>query len=118
VTISFALDPEIRALARRVHAFVRDDVVPAEGEAPHAGGRTPESTAVAKVFVAEAVNRVVDRAMQLCGSLGVSEDRPLGRFPREVRPFRIYDGPSEVHRWSLARRRVKAGAGEALPGWR
>ena len=81
-------------------------------------GKTPESTAVAKVFVAEAVHRVVDRAMQVCGSLGVSADLPLGRFLREVRPFRIYDGPSEVHRWSLARRRVKAGSGEALPGWR
>jgi acyl-CoA dehydrogenase len=83
-----------------------------------ASGKTPESTAVAKVFVAEAVHRVVDRAMQVCGSLGVSADLPLGRFLREVRPFRIYDGPSEVHRWSLARRRVKAGSGEALPGWR
>lgn len=81
-------------------------------------GRTPETTAIAKVFVAEAVNRVVDRAVQLCGSLGVSEDLPLAQFLRDVRPFRIYDGPSEVHRWSLARRRAKASSGEALPGWR
>jgi acyl-CoA dehydrogenase len=84
----------------------------------HRTGRTPQATAIAKVFVAEAVNRVVDRAIQVCGSLGVSDDLPLARFLREVRPFRIYDGPSEVHRWSLARRRVKAGPGEALPGWR
>lgn len=82
------------------------------------GGASPELTPAAKIFVAEAVNRIVDRAVQVCGSLGVSELLPLGRFLREVRPFRIYDGPSEVHRWSLARRRVKAGAGEALPGWR
>ncbi|MBC3191870.1 acyl-CoA dehydrogenase family protein [Pseudonocardia sp. C8] len=59
---------------------------------------------VAKTFTAEAVWRVVDRSLQLCGSLGVSGDVLLGRFLREVRPFRIYDGPSETHRWAIARR--------------
>ncbi|MBW0091199.1 acyl-CoA dehydrogenase family protein [Pseudonocardia sp. KRD-184] len=61
---------------------------------------------MAKTFTAEAVWRVVDRSLQLCGSLGVSGDLLLGRFLREVRPFRIYDGPSETHRWSIARRVV------------
>lgn len=61
---------------------------------------------IAKTFTAEAVWRVVDRSLQLCGSLGVSGDVLLGRFLREVRPFRIYDGPSETHRWSIARRVV------------
>ncbi|SHK16463.1 acyl-CoA dehydrogenase [Pseudonocardia thermophila] len=64
------------------------------------------SVSVAKTFTSEAVFRVVDRALQLCGSLGVSGDVLLGRFLREVRPFRIYDGPSETHRWSIARRVV------------
>lgn len=68
------------------------------------GGHAREETSMAKVFVAEAVHRVVDRAVQVCGSRGVSEDLPLGLFYREVRPFRIYDGPSEVHRASVARR--------------
>ena len=57
-----------------------------------------QATAIAKTFGAEAIWRVVDRAVQICGSLGISEDLPLGRFLREVRPFRIYDGPSETHR--------------------
>jgi acyl-CoA dehydrogenase len=61
-----------------------------------------------KVFVSEAVNRVVDRSLQLCGAYGVSDDSPLGWLLREVRPFRIYDGPSEVHRQTLARRALKA----------
>jgi acyl-CoA dehydrogenase len=61
-------------------------------------------TQMAKVFVAEAVGRVVDRAMQICGALGVSGDAPLELFYREVRPFRIYDGASEVHRAAIARR--------------
>jgi len=71
------------------------------------GSGAGQSTAVAKTFCAEAVWRVVDRALQICGSLGVSDDIPLGRFLREVRPFRIYDGPSETHRWAIARRAVR-----------
>lgn len=61
-------------------------------------------TSMAKVYVAETVNRVVDRAVQICGALGVSEYIPLSALYREIRPFRIYDGPSEVHRMSIARR--------------
>jgi acyl-CoA dehydrogenase len=64
------------------------------------------AVSIAKTFTAEAVWRVVDRSLQLCGSLGVSGDLLLGRFLREVRPFRVYDGPSETHRWSIARRVV------------
>jgi acyl-CoA dehydrogenase len=70
-----------------------------------------QETSVAKVFVAEAVGRVLDRAVQLCGALGVSADLPLAQFQAEVRPFRIYDGPSEVHRMSLARRALRKAAG-------
>ncbi|MCZ7422132.1 acyl-CoA dehydrogenase family protein [Verrucosispora sp. WMMA2121] len=65
-------------------------------------GPWKQSTSIAKTFTAEAVWRVVDRSMQICGGLGMSGDVPLSRFLREVRPFRIYDGPSEVHRWSIA----------------
>ncbi|WP_411088907.1 acyl-CoA dehydrogenase family protein [Streptomyces sp. 061-3] len=68
------------------------------------GGSASQSTSIAKTFCAEAIWRVVDRALQICGSLGVSGDILLGRFLREVRPFRIYDGPSETHRWAIARR--------------
>jgi acyl-CoA dehydrogenase len=75
-----------------------------------AGSRAGRATSIAKTFGAEAVGRVVDRAMQLCGGLGVSEDLPIARIAREVRPFRIYDGPSEVHRRSIARRALRAAA--------
>ena len=50
---------------------------------------------------------MVDRSLQICGSLGISGDILLSRFQREVRPFRIYDGASEAHRWSIARRVVR-----------
>ena len=72
-----------------------------------AGERASRETSVAKTFAAEAIDRVVDRSMQLCGGAGVSDDLPIAWISREVRPFRVYDGPSEVHRWSIARRAVR-----------
>lgn len=60
-------------------------------------------SSICKVFVAEAVNRIIDRAVQICGAHGVSTDTPLEHFYREARAFRIYDGPSEVHRMVIAR---------------
>lgn len=72
-----------------------------------AGGRASKSTSIAKTFAAEALHRVVDRATQMCGGLGVSTELPVARIAREIRPFRIYDGPSEVHRWSLAKRALR-----------
>lgn len=72
-----------------------------------AGGRASKSTSITKTFASEALVRVVDRATQLCGGLGVSSDLPVAKIARELRPFRIYDGPSEVHRWALARRAVR-----------
>jgi len=49
---------------------------------------------------------VVDRAVQLCGGDGVTLELPLLAFLNEVRPFRVYDGSSETHRWAIARRAV------------
>ena len=72
------------------------------------GDKAANSTAIAKTFAAEAIFRIVDRSVQMCGGMGVSGDLPLARLSREVRPFRVYDGPSEVHRWALAKRVVGA----------
>ncbi|MCT9138028.1 acyl-CoA dehydrogenase family protein [Streptomyces violarus] len=72
------------------------------------GRSATQHTSIAKTYVSEAVNRVVDRAVQVCGALGISGDAPLSRLYREVRPFRIYDGPSETHRWAIAKRAVRA----------
>jgi acyl-CoA dehydrogenase len=74
------------------------------------GDAASESTSIAKTFAAEAIHRVIDRSIQMCGALGVSDDLPLARLAREVRPFRIYDGPSEVHRWAIAKRVVRSAA--------
>jgi acyl-CoA dehydrogenase len=77
------------------------------------GEHASQSTAIAKTFCAEAIWRVVDRAVQICGSLGISGDILLSRFLREVRPFRIYDGASEAHRWAIARRVLRRHEKEA-----
>lgn len=77
-----------------------------------AGARGGRESSIAKVYVSEAVHRVVDRATQLCGGAGVSDELPLARFLVESRAFRVYDGPSEVHRFSIARRASRARAAE------
>ena len=58
---------------------------------------------MAKVICSEAICRVVDRSMQILGALGTTRDTMVARIYRDVRSFRIYDGPSEVHRWNLGR---------------
>ena len=72
-----------------------------------AGASARHESSIAKAHAAEAINRVVDRSVQICGSLGVSGDSPLARFITEVRPFRIYDGPTETHKWAIARRALR-----------
>jgi acyl-CoA dehydrogenase len=68
------------------------------------GQRGGHESSMAKVICSEAIWRIVDRSMQILGGLGITDDTVVARLFREVRPFRIYDGPSEVHRWSIARR--------------
>ena len=65
-------------------------------------------SSMAKVAVSEALFRVVDRCVQVLGGLGVMRDTVVERLFREMRAFRIYDGPSEVHRWAIARRVLRA----------
>lgn len=76
------------------------------------GEKARHETSMAKVFVAETVNRVIDRAVQLCGARGIAEDWQVAALYRENRAFRIYDGPSEVHRTSIARRVFRRAASQ------
>lgn len=71
------------------------------------GEQARQETSMTKVFVAETVNRVLDRAVQICGGMGVSRDLPLSGWYESARAFRIYDGASEVHRMVVARRIIK-----------
>jgi alkylation response protein AidB-like acyl-CoA dehydrogenase len=71
------------------------------------GGTGTEVSSRAKVFVSEAVGRIVDRSVQLAGGMGTSEELVIGRIYADIRAFRIYDGASEVHRMSIAKRAVR-----------
>ncbi len=62
---------------------------------------------VIKFFVAGVMSRVVDRALQTHGALGISDDTVLSFFYRDERAARIYDGPDEVHKSVVARRILK-----------
>jgi acyl-CoA dehydrogenase len=64
---------------------------------------TAESS-MAKVAVSEALMRVADKCVQVMGATGVSGDTMVEQVFREIRAFRIYDGPTEVHKWSLAKK--------------
>ena len=64
---------------------------------------TTESS-MAKTFVAETLFQVADRCVQVMGGTGVTGDTIVEQLFREIRAFRIYDGPTEVHKWSLAKK--------------
>jgi alkylation response protein AidB-like acyl-CoA dehydrogenase len=66
----------------------------------------------AKVIVSEALWRVADRCVQVLGGQGVTDETVVARIFTDLRAFRIYDGPSEVHRYSIARRILR---GERKP---
>lgn len=77
------------------------------------GEQARSETSMAKVVISETVNRVIDRAIQICGASGISRDMPLSAWYESARAFRIYDGASEVHRMVTAREVVKKYASQA-----
>ena len=112
--IDLSYSPKVLALVEQTATFTKDVVLEIDIASTRAlliracweldqGGRASTATSIAKTHASEAIFRIVDRSTQMCGGLGVSEDLPLTRLAREVRPFRIYAGPSEAHRWAIAK---------------
>ncbi len=75
-----------------------------------AGHDARDLIAMVKVQAAEALGRVVDRAVQIFGGMGFCKDLPIERYYRDARIYRIFDGASEVHRHVIARSALKNGA--------
>ena len=94
------MDLHVARLVTRQAAWVLDQ--------GHRGGM---ESSRAKVIVSEALYRVADRCVQVLGGLGLTSDTVVAQVFRELRAFRVYDGPSEVHRWSIARRLLAANRG-------
>ena len=63
-----------------------------------------EEISLIKFYVAGVLMRVLDRSLQTLGGLGMSDDTPIAFWYRHERASRIYDGPDEVHKMSVARR--------------
>lgn len=91
-----AMDMHLSRLAIRHCAWLLDR-----------GQRASSESSMAKVVCSEAIMRVADRSLQILGGAGLTRDTVVERIFRDVRAFRIYDGPSEVHRWALGRRIVE-----------
>jgi len=68
-----------------------------EGHAPL------KEAAMAKLFASEAANRVCHTALQIHGGYGYTRDFPLERYSRDQRITEIYEGTSEMQRWTIAR---------------
>ncbi|SOD74618.1 alkylation response protein AidB-like acyl-CoA dehydrogenase [Jatrophihabitans sp. GAS493] len=75
-------------------------------------GRAAVEISLIKFWGARMLHNVIDRAIQVHGALGLTEDTPLDLMYREARYARIYDGPDEVHRMVVARR-ILADQGKA-----
>ncbi len=74
------------------------------------GNDARDLIAMVKVNAAETLGRVVDRAVQIFGGMGFCKDLPIERYYRDARIYRIFDGASEIHRFTIARAALKRGA--------
>jgi acyl-CoA dehydrogenase len=74
-----------------------------------------DEIAMCKFWGARVLHDVIDRAIQVHGALGFSSDLPLESMYRAARAARIYDGPDEVHRQSVARHMLRRYAATGVP---
>ena len=68
------------------------------------GSLATAESSMTKVAVSETLMRVADRCVQVMGGTGLTDDTVVEQIYREIRAFRIYDGPTEVHKWALAKK--------------
>jgi alkylation response protein AidB-like acyl-CoA dehydrogenase len=73
-----------------------------------AGDEARVEVSVIKFYAARVLNEVIDRAIQVHGARGLTDETPLAAMAQQARAARIYDGPDEVHRMVVARRILKA----------
>ncbi|MEV6923795.1 acyl-CoA dehydrogenase family protein [Dactylosporangium sp. NPDC051485] len=117
---------DVDALVTATSEFIRETVLPIDdehdGDVEAAGG---DELRLRRQAAAREAGLLSPHGPVDCGGLGLSmvqrapvfeaagysRDLPIAKIAREIRPFRIYDGPSEVHRWSIAKRAVRTIAG-------
>ncbi|HCO61221.1 MAG TPA: acyl-CoA dehydrogenase [Porticoccaceae bacterium] len=74
------------------------------------GGDVRTEASMIKLYGTELAADVLDNAMQAFGAMGMTKELPLQMMAQRVRLMRIYEGPSEIHRWVIARQRLKQSA--------
>jgi acyl-CoA dehydrogenase len=67
------------------------------------GVKGRHESSMSKAFVSEELFKVADRCVQILGGMGVTEETPVAMIFRDMRGFRLYDGPTEVHKYAIAR---------------
>lgn len=72
------------------------------------GEEARSQVSMIKVFATEMAWDVIDMAMQVFGAMGMTKEMPLQQMANETRLMRIYEGPSEVHRWVVARELMRS----------
>ncbi|KAA3658571.1 MAG: acyl-CoA dehydrogenase [Chloroflexi bacterium] len=92
---------ELRADINAARLMVLDTAYKIDHEGQYAAR---DEISLIKFHVAGVLQNVLDRAIQVHGGLGMTDDTPLAYWFRHERAARIYDGPDEVHKWSVARR--------------
>lgn len=105
--MNFELDEDHRVLKDLVARFVRVHacrLMTYEAAARiDRGDAARAQVSMIKVYATEMAWDVIDMAMQAFGALGMTKEMPLQQMANETRLMRIYEGPSEVHRWVVAR---------------
>jgi acyl-CoA dehydrogenase len=69
------------------------------------------TSSMTKAYVSEELFKVGDRCVQVLGGMGISDETPVEMIFRDLRAFRLYDGPTEVHKYAVARRLLRSGTG-------
>jgi acyl-CoA dehydrogenase len=81
------------------------------------GHKGRHESSISKAFVSEELFKVVDRCIQVLGGIGVTDETPIEMIFRDIRGFRLYDGPTEVHKYAIIRRMNHVGSSAArVPG--
>lgn len=68
------------------------------------GEKARHESSIAKSFVSEELFKVTDRCVQVLGGIGISDETVVEMIFRDMRAFRLYDGPTEVHKYAIGRK--------------
>jgi acyl-CoA dehydrogenase len=74
------------------------------------GAKGRHESSITKAFVSEELFKVVDRCVQVLGGMGITDETVVEMLFRDIRPFRMYDGPTEVHKYAIARQILRTPA--------